>query len=122
MLCYWYRMDKDLPTKKMRTKAENWALLGDFNHQAKSMFNPITYEEVLLTNFERANQLVKRFSRFSNTLCYPQLYILARSYAESCFDLVDAHEKKGSKEYTVDHVINDVLEATVQKTALRIVT
>lgn len=107
---------------KVRTSSQNWVLLGDFNHAAKSIVKPVIYQEVPLTNEQRADNLLKQFSRFGINLSTPELYAISRKYVIDCINHADENEKSGTNYFTINHVKNGILEMLVKTTPLRIVT
>ena len=111
----------DPQSNKSKSLAKNWSLMGDFIHTSKSIVKPVIYQEVLLTNEQRANNLLKQFSRFSKILKNPEIYIAAQEYVVSRLNHSDEYEAVGSKDYTIDNVKNDILETIIRDTPLRLV-
>lgn len=111
----------DPQINKSKSAAQNWALMGDFIYTSKSIVKPVIYQEVKLTNEQRANRLLKQFSRFSNTLQNPEIYIAAQEFVVSRLNHLDEYEAIGNKNYTIDDVKNNILETIVRNTPLRLV-
>lgn len=112
----------DPQTNKSNSLAKNWALMGDFIHTSKSIVKPVIYQEVPLTNEQRADNLLKQFSRFGINLSTPELYAISRKYVIECINDADENEKNGTNYFTMNHVKNGILEMLVKTTPLRIVT
>lgn len=111
----------DPQTNKSNSLAKNWALMGDFIHTSKSIVKPVIYQEVPLTNEQRANRLLKQFGRFSEILQNPVIYIAAQEFVVSRLNHLDEYEAISSKDYTIDDVKNNILETIVRTTPLRLV-
>ena len=111
----------DPQTNKSNSLAKNWELMGDFIHTSKSIVNPVIYQEVPLTNEQRANRLLKQFGRFSKVLKNPVIYIAAQELVISSLNRSDECEAMGNRDYTIDNVKNKILETIVRDTPLRIV-